>query len=111
MPLARPAPSIQSRERGGRSVGLLTFDQMIELILLVAGHRLGGVEVREADFHFRVSAQSDGAAAAIPTAPAMMLPIPPTRRGAGRRFAGSSTAMWFACFFSISRSPCWRWCF
>jgi acetyl-CoA carboxylase biotin carboxyl carrier protein len=38
---------------------LLTFDQMKELIQLVAGHRLGGVEVREAEFHFRVHAQPD----------------------------------------------------
>src|SRR5688572_15657011 len=37
---------------------------MKELILLVAGHRLGGVEVREADFHFRVQTAVDGSAAA-----------------------------------------------
>ncbi|HVR27957.1 MAG TPA: acetyl-CoA carboxylase biotin carboxyl carrier protein [Thermoanaerobaculia bacterium] len=36
---------------------------MKELIQLVAAHRLG-VEVREADFHFRVHLQADGAAAA-----------------------------------------------
>jgi acetyl-CoA carboxylase biotin carboxyl carrier protein len=44
----------------GRKRGLLTFDQMKELIQLVASHRLGGVEVREAEFHFRVHAQPDG---------------------------------------------------
>ena len=51
---------------------MLTFDQMKELILLVAGHRLGGVEVREADFHFRVQAQGDASspAASAPAAPA-----------------------------------------
>src|SRR5262245_17971008 len=42
---------------------------MKELILLVAGHRLGGVEVREGDFHFRVSAQADTAASAVAPAP------------------------------------------
>jgi acetyl-CoA carboxylase biotin carboxyl carrier protein len=42
---------------------LLTFEQMKELIELVAGHRLGGVEVREADFHFRVHAQAEAASA------------------------------------------------
>ena len=40
---------------------MLTFEQMKELIELVAGHRLGGVEVREADFHFRVHAQVEPA--------------------------------------------------
>jgi acetyl-CoA carboxylase biotin carboxyl carrier protein len=48
---------------------LLTFDQMKELILMVAGHRLGGVEVREADFHFRVQSQGDGAPAPASSAP------------------------------------------
>jgi acetyl-CoA carboxylase biotin carboxyl carrier protein len=38
---------------------LLTFDQMKELIHLVSAHRLGGVEVRQAEFHFRVHAQND----------------------------------------------------
>jgi len=52
---------------------LLTFDQMKELILLVAGHRLGGLEVREADFHFRVSAQADAAAPAASALPAPTL--------------------------------------
>src|SRR5262245_44732125 len=41
---------------------------MKELILLVAGHRLGGVEVREADFHFRVQAQGHAATPAAATA-------------------------------------------
>jgi acetyl-CoA carboxylase biotin carboxyl carrier protein len=50
---------------------LLTFDQMKELIQLVAGHRLGGVEVREAEFHFRVHAQPDA------TTPAAVAPPPP----------------------------------
>jgi acetyl-CoA carboxylase biotin carboxyl carrier protein len=61
-----------SRVRLGCIVrGLLTFDQMKELILLVAGHRLGGVEVREGDFHFRVQAQSpDGVAPASHASPA-----------------------------------------
>jgi acetyl-CoA carboxylase biotin carboxyl carrier protein len=39
----------------------LTFEQMKELIELVSGHRLGGVEVRQADFHFRVHTQNDSA--------------------------------------------------
>ena len=57
---------------------MLTFDQMKELILLVAGHRLGGVEVREADFHFRVQAQADGSAPAAPVAsPSAMVAAPP----------------------------------
>jgi acetyl-CoA carboxylase biotin carboxyl carrier protein len=48
---------------------LLTFDQMKELIQLVAGHRLGGVEVREADFHFRVQAHGDATSAPASSAP------------------------------------------
>jgi len=48
---------------------VLTFDQMKELILLVAGHRLGGVEVREADFHFRVQAAPDASASVPLTSP------------------------------------------
>jgi acetyl-CoA carboxylase biotin carboxyl carrier protein len=54
---------------------LLTFDQMKELIQLVAGHRLGGVEVREGDFNFRVLSHGDasppapGAVAAPAAAP------------------------------------------
>ena len=62
---------------------MLTFDQMKELILLVAGHRLGGVEVREADFHFRVQAHGDGAPApassaspALDAAPAAVAAAP-----------------------------------
>jgi acetyl-CoA carboxylase biotin carboxyl carrier protein len=55
---------------------LLTFDQMKELIELVAGHGLGGVEVREADFHFRVHAQPD-AAAPVPSGPAATIPGAP----------------------------------
>ena len=51
---------------------MLTFDQMKELILMVAGHRLGGVEVREADFHFRVEAHGDAAQAPAGSAP----PVP-----------------------------------
>ena len=34
---------------------MLTFEQMKELLELVASKGLGGVEVRGADFHFRVS--------------------------------------------------------
>ena len=41
---------------------MLTFDQMKELIQLVGGNKLGGVEVRQGDFHFRVSARGEGAA-------------------------------------------------
>jgi acetyl-CoA carboxylase biotin carboxyl carrier protein len=55
---------------------LLTFDQMKELIMLVAGHRLGGVEVREADFHFRVQAHNDSAPAPTAAAP-VALDAPP----------------------------------
>jgi len=51
---------------------LLTFEQMKELIRLVAGHRLGGVEVREAEFHFRVHAQPD---ASLPVASASPAPV------------------------------------
>jgi acetyl-CoA carboxylase biotin carboxyl carrier protein len=51
---------------------LLTFDQMKELIQLVAGHRLGGVEVREADFHFRVQAHGDAVPAPAMSAPTML---------------------------------------
>jgi acetyl-CoA carboxylase biotin carboxyl carrier protein len=62
----------------GRERGLLTFEQMKELIELVAGHRLGGVEVREADFHFRVHAQAEAPsqAAARPFAAAAPGPEP-----------------------------------
>ncbi|HEX2465542.1 MAG TPA: acetyl-CoA carboxylase biotin carboxyl carrier protein [Thermoanaerobaculia bacterium] len=64
----------------------MTFDQMKELIMLVAGHRLGGVEVRQADFHFRVEAPNDATPALANTAPpaadaavvaAAAAPIPP----------------------------------
>jgi acetyl-CoA carboxylase biotin carboxyl carrier protein len=57
---------------------LLTFDQMKELILLVAGHRLGGVEVREADFHFRVEAHNDSVPAPIAAAVAPVAPEAPS---------------------------------
>ena len=43
---------------------MLTFDQMKELIQLVAAHRLGGIEVREADFQFRVHTTAEGSSAA-----------------------------------------------
>jgi acetyl-CoA carboxylase biotin carboxyl carrier protein len=39
-------------EEGGKAV--LTFEQMKELIELVAGHRLGGVEVERSGFRFKV---------------------------------------------------------
>jgi acetyl-CoA carboxylase biotin carboxyl carrier protein len=52
---------------------LLTFEQMKELIHLVAGHRLGGVEVREADFHFRVHAQPDAPAPVAGAPPPQVL--------------------------------------
>jgi acetyl-CoA carboxylase biotin carboxyl carrier protein len=56
---------------------VLSFDQMKELILLVAGHRLGGVEVREADFHFRVQAQdTHGPAAPVAGPPALAAAAP-----------------------------------
>ncbi|MDX1385378.1 MAG: acetyl-CoA carboxylase biotin carboxyl carrier protein [Thermoanaerobaculia bacterium] len=38
----------------------MTFEQMKELIQLVAANRLGGVEVRDGEFHFRVSATAEG---------------------------------------------------
>ena len=38
---------------------MLTFEEMKELIHLVAGNKLGGVEVREGDFHFRVTAVAE----------------------------------------------------
>ena len=50
---------------------------MKELILLVAGHRLGGVEVREADFHFRVQAAGDAAPAAPMASPPPVAAAPP----------------------------------
>ena len=56
---------------------MLTFDQMKELIQLVAGHRLGGVEVRQADFHFRVEAHADGAASAAASPATATAPAPP----------------------------------
>jgi acetyl-CoA carboxylase biotin carboxyl carrier protein len=56
---------------------LLTFDQMKELILLVSSHRLGGVEVREADFHFRVEAHNDAAPAPASAPAAAVLDAPP----------------------------------
>jgi len=34
---------------------VLTFEQMKELLEMVASNKLGGVEVRDASFHFRVS--------------------------------------------------------
>ncbi|MEE2775846.1 MAG: acetyl-CoA carboxylase biotin carboxyl carrier protein [Acidobacteriota bacterium] len=48
----------------------MTFEEMKELIHLVASNKLGGVEVREADFHFRVS--SPGEAASAPMAAAVV---------------------------------------
>ena len=52
---------------------MLTFEEMKELIHLVAGKRLGGVEVRKADFHFRVSAAAElpgsGAGGAMASSP------------------------------------------
>ena len=48
---------------------MLTFEEMKELIHLVASHQLGGVEVRQADFHFRVSSPSESPAPAAPAAP------------------------------------------
>ena len=63
---------------------MLTFDQMKELILLVAEHRLAGVEVREADFQFRVQGHCDarpvaasGASTALDAAPAAVAAAPP----------------------------------
>jgi acetyl-CoA carboxylase biotin carboxyl carrier protein len=57
---------------------LLTFDQMKELILLVSSHRLGGVEVREGDFQFRVEAHNDATPAAAGAPAAAVLDAPPT---------------------------------
>ena len=56
---------------------MLTFDQMKELIQLVGGSKLGGVEVRKADFHFRVSALGESSPAMPPTV-AMGAGAPPT---------------------------------
>ena len=76
----RPALDHHGRVVGARERerGLLTFDQMKELIQLVAGHRLGGVEVREAEFHFRVHAQPDASmpAGAAPAAPRLETAMP-----------------------------------
>ena len=74
---ARPFP-----ERQG-DPNVLTFEEMKELIHLVASHQLGGVEVRQADFHFRVSSPSEApapaAVAAVVTgeASAPAAPAPP----------------------------------
>jgi len=71
---------------------VLTFDQIKELIQLVAGHRLGGIEVREADFYFRVHAHGDAAAtassasAAAPAAP----PVAPAAANAPAAAAATS---------------------
>ena len=71
---------------------MLTFDQIKELIQLVAGHRLGGIEVREADFYFRVHAHGDAAAtassasAAAPAAP----PVAPAAANAPAAAAATS---------------------
>jgi acetyl-CoA carboxylase biotin carboxyl carrier protein len=51
-------------EEGGKAV--LTFEQMKELIVLVAEHRLGGVEVERSGFRFKV----EGSRAAAGGAPA-----------------------------------------
>ena len=52
---------------------MLTFEQMKELIDLVAANQLGGVEVKEGGFHFRVNgveplSQPAPAASAAPVA-------------------------------------------
>ena len=59
---------------------MLTFEQMKELIEMVSGSDLGGVEVRSADFHFRVSAAGEiPAASPAPAvaAPAVAAPAAP----------------------------------
>jgi acetyl-CoA carboxylase biotin carboxyl carrier protein len=68
-------------EEGGKAV--LTFEQMKELIELVAGHRLGGVEVERSGFRFKVdgfralAAGAPGAAAADAALASAAAPLPP----------------------------------
>jgi acetyl-CoA carboxylase biotin carboxyl carrier protein len=57
---------------------VLTFEQMKELLEMVASNKLGGVEVRDADFHFRVSGNEP--LASVPAPPAAAVDSAPVSR-------------------------------
>ena len=79
---------------------MLTFEEMKELIHLVAGNKLGGVEVREGDFHFRAYAVAEPLAsptrapyASAESVPAEASPVePPPEYRLGMRRPGFRVA-------------------